>query len=72
MEYDLRSYSTLLVKLMRDLPLLSRDQLHLLLSTDLALVQAAQQCEPDASLVVVSCCEASQRMRVPESQKETC
>ena len=47
-------------------------QLQLLLSTDLALVQAAQQCEPDASLVVVSCCEASQRMRVPESQKETC
>ena len=55
------------VKLMRDL-----SQLQLLLSTDLALVQAAQQCEPDASLVVVSCCEASQRMRVPESQKETC
>ena len=55
------------VKLMRDL-----SQLQLLLSTDLALVQAAQQCEPDASLVVVSCCEASQGMRVPESQKETC
>ena len=53
------------VKLMRDL-----SQLQLLLSTDLALVQAAQQCEPDASLVVVSCCEASQRMRVPESQEK--
>jgi hypothetical protein len=72
MTYGPTQLETLVVKLMRDLPLLSRDQLHLLLSTDLALVQAAQQCEPDASLAVVSCCEASQGMRVPESQKTTC